>query len=188
MLIRETSLKGAFLIDLEQRQDTRGFFARTFCAEEFSAHGLKPTIAQCNVAFNYNSGTLRGMHYQVAPATEVKLVRCTHGAIYDVIIDLRPESPTYKLHFGVELTAQNRRALYVPEMFAHGYQTLTDAAEVVYQMSEFYAPDYQRGLPYDDPTFGIEWPLPISEISEKDTSWPLFEPVLDFTQYFSVKT
>ena len=188
MLFTETSLKGAFLIDLEQRQDTRGFFARTFCAQEFSAHGLKPTIAQCNVAFNYNLGTLRGMHYQVAPATEVKLVRCTHGAIYDVIIDLRPESPTYKLHFGVELSAENRRALYVPEMFAHGYQTLTDDAEIVYQMSEFYAPDYQRGLRYDDPAFGIEWPLPISEISEKDTSWPPFEPVLDFTQYFSVKT
>ncbi|MGH8001736.1 MAG: dTDP-4-dehydrorhamnose 3,5-epimerase [Brasilonema sp.] len=181
MLLTETSLQGAFLIDLEQRQDTRGFFARTFCQEEFSAHGLKPTIAQCNLAFNYKKGTLRGMHYQVAPATEVKLVRCTHGAIYDVIIDLRPESPTYKLHIGVELTAQNRRALYVPEMFAHGYQTLTDAAEIVYQMSEFYAPEYQSGLRYDDPAFGIEWPLPISEISQKDTCWSPFETVLDST-------
>ena len=179
MLFTETALKGAFVIDIEQRQDTRGFFARTFCAQEFLAHGLKPTIAQCNLAFNHKKGTLRGMHYQVAPATEVKLVRCTHGAIYDVIIDLRPESPTYKLHVAVELSAKNRKTLYVPEMFAHGYQTLTDAAEVVYQMSEFYAPDYQCGLPYDDPAFGIEWPLPISEISEKDTIWPLFESVLD---------
>ncbi|WP_375512128.1 dTDP-4-dehydrorhamnose 3,5-epimerase [uncultured Nostoc sp.] len=179
MLFTETALKGAFVIDIEQRQDTRGFFARTFCAQEFLAHGLKPTIAQCNLAFNHKKGTLRGMHYQVAPATEVKLVRCTHGAIYDVIIDLRPESPTYKLHVAVELSAENRKTLYVPEMFAHGYQTLTDAAEVVYQMSEFYAPHYQCGLPYDDPAFGIEWPLPISEISEKDTIWPLFESVLD---------
>jgi len=178
MLITETSLQGAFLIDIEQHQDTRGFFARTFCQKEFSDGGLKPTIAQCNVAFNYKKGTLRGMHYQVAPATEVKLVRCTHGAIYDVIIDLRPESPTYKLYFSVELTAENHRALYVPEMFAHGYQSLTDDAEVVYQMSEFYAPDYQRGLRYDDPAFGIEWALPISEISDKDTTWSPFESLV----------
>ncbi|MBD2771251.1 dTDP-4-dehydrorhamnose 3,5-epimerase [Iningainema tapete] len=178
MLFTETSLQGAFLIDLEPRQDIRGFFARTFCQQEFLAHGLKPTVAQCNVAFNYKKGTLRGMHYQVASATEVKLVRCTQGAIYDVIIDLRAESPTYKLHIGVELTAQNRRALYVPEMFAHGYQTLTDEAEVVYQMSEFYAPEQGRGLRYDDPAFAIEWPLPVSEISEKDTCWQLFESVV----------
>lgn len=175
MLFTETSLKGAFIIDLEQRQDSRGLFARTFCAQEFSAHGLKPTIAQCNLAFNYKKGTLRGMHYQVPPATEVKLVRCTNGAIYDVIIDMRPESPTYLSHIGVELTAENRRTLYVPEMFAHGYQTLTDSAEVAYQMSEFYAPDYQYGLRYDDPAFGIKWPLPVSEISDKDTCWPIFE-------------
>lgn len=114
------------------------------------------------------------MHYQSAPATEAKLVRCTHGAIYDVIIDMRPESPTYSDHIAVELTAENRRALYVPEMFAHGYQTLTDKAEVIYQMSEFYTPGYERGLRYDDSAFGIEWPLPISEISEKDMAWPLF--------------
>lgn len=175
MLFTETPLKGAFIIDLEQRQDTRGFFARTFCVSEWATHGLKATIAQCNVAFNYKKGTLRGMHYQEPPACEVKLVRCTSGAIYDVIIDMRPHSATYLDHIGVELTAQNRRALYVPEMFAHGYQTLTDSAEVVYQMSEFYAPEYQRGLRYDDPAFGIEWPLTISEISDKDTSWPLVE-------------
>ena len=178
MIFTETELKGAFFIDLEQRQDQRGFFARTFCMKEFEDRGLKPTIAQCNLSFNYKKGTLRGMHYQAAPATEAKLVRCTHGAIYDVIIDLRTDSPTYKLHVGVELTSENRRALYVPDMFAHGFQTLTDNAEVFYQMSEFYAPEYQRGLRYDDPAFGISWPLRVSEISEKDTSLPLFESVL----------
>jgi len=178
MLFTETQLKGAFIIDLESRQDTRGFFARTFCANEFSTHGLKPTVAQCNLSFNYKRGTLRGMHYQVAPATETKLIRCTQGAIYDVIIDMRPDSPTYLSHIGVELTAENRRALYVPEMFAHGYQALTDEAEVVYQVGEFYTPGYERGLRYNDSSFGIEWPLPVSEISEKDAAWPLFESVL----------
>lgn len=177
MLFTETKLKGAFIIDLEQQPDNRGFFARTFCAKEFTAHGLNPTVAQCNLSFNYKKGTLRGMHYQVTPATETKLIRCTHGAIYDVIIDMRPESPTYLSHIGVELSAENRRALYVPEMFAHGFQTLTDDAEVVYQMGDFYAPKYQRGLRYDDPAFEIEWPIPVSEISEKDTNWPLFQSV-----------
>ncbi len=178
MLFTETKLKGAFIIDLEQRPDDRGFFARTFCAKEFEAHGLKPSVAQCNLSFNYKKGTLRGMHYQIAPACETKLIRCTQGAIYDVIIDMRPDSPTYLEHIGVELTAENRRALYVPEMFAHGYQALTDEAEVVYQVGEFYTPGYERGLRYNDPSFGIEWPLPVSEISEKDAAWPLFESVL----------
>ena len=170
MIFTETELKGAFIIDLEQRQDQRGFFARTFCMREFETHGLKPTVAQCNLSFNYKKGTLRGMHYQTTPVAEAKLVRCSQGAIYDVIIDLRPESPTYMSHIGVELTAENRRSLYIPEMFAHGFQTLTDEAEVMYQMSEFYAPDYQCGLRYDDPAFGIDWPLPVSVISEKDAS------------------
>ncbi len=170
MIFTETELKGAFIIDLEQRQDQRGFFARTFCMKEFEAHGLKPTVAQCNLSFNYKKGTLRGMHYQTTPVAEAKLVRCSQGAIYDVIIDLRPESPTYMSHIGVELTAENRRSLYIPEMFAHGFQTLTDEAEVMYQMSEFYAPDYQCSLRYDDPAFGINWPLPVSVISEKDAS------------------
>ena len=174
MLFTQTQLKGAFIVELEQRQDTRGFFARTFCAKEFSVHGLKPTVAQCNVSFNFKKGTLRGMHYQIAPATETKLIRCTQGAIYDVIIDMRPDSPTYLSHLGVELTAENRRALYVPEMFAHGYQALTDAAEVVYQVGEFYTPGYERGLRYNDPTFGIDWPLLVSEISQKDAAWPMF--------------
>ena len=177
MQFTETKLKGAFILDLELRADARGFFARTFCAKEFSDHNLKPTVAQCNLSFNYNSGTLRGMHYQIAPATETKLIRCTQGAIYDVIIDMRPSSPTYLSHIGVELTAENRRALYVPEMFAHGYQALTDGAEVVYQVGEFYTPGYERGLRYNDPAFDIEWPLPVSEISQKDANWPLFESV-----------
>lgn len=178
MIFTSTQLKDAFIIDLEQRQDNRGFFARTFCAQEFAAHGLKPTVAQANLSFNYKKGTLRGMHYQTAPATETKLVRCTQGAIYDVIIDLRPDSPTYLLHIGVELTADNQRALYVPEMFAHGYQALTDETEVLYQVGEFYTPGYECGLRYDDPTFGINWPLSVNEISQKDTAWPLFKSVV----------
>ena len=177
MKFTETKLKGAFIIDLELRNDDRGGFARTFCAKEFEEHGLKPSVAQCNLSFNYKAGTLRGMHYQVAPACETKLVRCTKGAIYDVIIDMRPESPTYKQHIGVELTAENRRALYVPELFAHGYQALTDDAEVVYQVGEFYTPGYERGLRYDDPAFNIAWPVPVTVISEKDASWAPFAAV-----------
>ncbi len=178
MQFTETKLKGAFIIDLAERFDQRGFFARTFCAKEFAEHGLKPTVAQCNLSFNYKKGTLRGMHYQMAPVTETKLIRCVQGAIYDVIVDMRPNSPTYLSHIGVELTAENRRSLYVPDMFAHGYQTLTDGAEVIYQVSEFYAPGHERGLRYNDPAFDIEWPLPVREISAKDATWPfLFESV-----------
>jgi dTDP-4-dehydrorhamnose 3,5-epimerase len=174
----ETKLKGAFIIDLDERLDNRGFFARTFCAKEFAEHGLKPAIAQCNLSFNYKKGTLRGMHYQIPPVTETKVIRCIQGAIYDVIVDMRPSSPTYLSHIGVELTADNRRALYVPAMFAHGYQALTDGAEVLYQVSEFYTPGYERGLRYNDPAFDIEWPLPVREISIKDSTWPfLFESV-----------
>ncbi|BAZ01550.1 dTDP-4-dehydrorhamnose 3,5-epimerase [Tolypothrix tenuis PCC 7101] len=175
MIFTETKLKGAFIVDLELKQDSRGFFARTFCINEFEAHGLKSTIAQCNVSFNHKQGTLRGMHYQTPPSQETKLVRCIHGAIYDVIIDLRPESPTYLSYIGVELTAENRRGLYIPDRFAHGFQTLTDDTEVMYQMGDFYAPEYSTGYRYDDPAFGIVWPLPISEISEKDLAWNLFE-------------
>src|SRR5919106_1386114 len=175
MKFTETELQGAFVIDLEQRRDDRGYFARTFCATEFAAHGLKPVFVQGNLSFNYRKGTLRGMHYQVAPATEAKLVRCAKGAIYDVIIDLRPDSPAYLSHFGVELTAESGRALYVPEMFAHGYQSLTDGAEVLYQVSEFYTPACERGIRYNDPSFGIEWPLPVADISEKDAAWPFVD-------------
>lgn len=175
MKFTPTKLRGAFIIDIETREDPRGGFARTFCQKEFEAHGLKPTVAQCNLSYNHRAGTLRGMHYQVAPACETKLIRCTRGAIWDVIIDMRPDSPTYRQHIGVELTADNHRALYVPEMFAHGYQALTDGAEVVYQVGEFYTPGYERGLRYDDPAFAIDWPMPVSVISDKDAAWPLFE-------------
>lgn len=177
MIFTPTPLKDAYLIDLELQADDRGAFARTFCAKDFAAHGLKPTVAQCNLSFNHKAGTLRGMHYQLPPAAETKLVRCTKGAIYDVILDMRPDSPTYLQHFGVELTADNRRALYVPELFAHGYQALTDGAEVVYQVGEFYTPGYERGLRYDDPAFGIVWPLPVTVISAKDAAWEWFQPV-----------
>jgi dTDP-4-dehydrorhamnose 3,5-epimerase len=175
MQFTETKLKGAFIIELEPRTDDRGFFARAFCQKEFEALGLKSTIAQCNLAFTAKQGTIRGMHYQVPPAAETKVFRCTKGANYHVIIDMRPESPTYLQHVGVELTSENRRALYVPEMFAHGYQSLVDGSEAFYQVGEFYTPGYERGLRYDDPTFAIEWPLPVSVISEKDASWSLFE-------------
>ena len=151
-----TKLKPAYIVDLEFKHDHRGFFARTFCAQEFATHNLKPAIVQCNLAFNYSKGTLRGMHYQVAPATETKFIHCIRGEIYNVIIDLRPESETYLQYTGVELTAKNRRALYVPEMFAHGYQTLTDDTEVIYQVSEYYSPNRERGLRYDEPLLGIE--------------------------------
>jgi dTDP-4-dehydrorhamnose 3,5-epimerase len=167
----ETHLKDVYVIELEEIADSRGFFARTFCGREFEKHGLKPTVAQANLSFNHKKGTLRGMHYQTRPAAETKLVRCTAGAIFDVIIDLRPESPSYQQHFGVELTAHNRRALYVPELFAHGYLTLTDGAEVVYQVGEFYSPGYERGIRYDDPKFNIAWPVPIEVISDKDAKW-----------------
>ena len=167
----ETHLKDVYVIELEEIADSRGFFARTFCGREFEKHGLKPTVAQANLSFNHKKGTLRGMHYQTRPAAETKLVRCTAGAIFDVIIDMRPESPSYLQHFGVELTAQNRRALYVPELFAHGYLTLTDGAEVVYQVGEFYSPGNERGIRYDDPKFNIAWPVPIEVISDKDAKW-----------------
>lgn len=173
MLLRETPLAGAFVIDVELKPDQRGFFARSFCRAEFEARGLKGAVAQCNISYNHRRGTVRGLHYQVAPAAEVKLVRCTRGAIYDVIVDLRPGSPTYMRYFGVELSAHNRRALYVPEMFAHGYQALTDGAEATYQVSEAYAPGCERGLRYDDPAVGIVWPVPVTVISEKDAAWPL---------------
>lgn len=175
MIFTETKLKGAFIIDLEYREDDRGFFARSFCAQEFEQHGLKPTVAQCNLSFNHKAGTLRGMHYQIPPAAETKLVRCVRGAIYDVIIDLRPDSPTYLQHVGAELSEDNRRALYVPELFAHGYQTLSDGAEVSYQVGEFYTPGYERGIRYDDRTFNIEWRLPVTVISAKDAAWTPFE-------------
>lgn len=174
MIFTETRLPGAYILDLEPREDSRGFFARTFCRSEFEAHGLKPDVAQCNVSFNHHARTMRGMHYQLPPAAETKLVRCTRGAIYDVIVDLRPGSGTYLQHVGVELTAENRRQLYVPEMFAHGYLTLEPDSEVAYQVGEFYTPGSERGIRWDDPALGITWPLPIEVISAKDAAWPAF--------------
>lgn len=175
MIFDETDLAGAFVIDLERREDDRGFFARSFCQEEFEEHGLKPVIAQANLAYNHRKGTLRGMHFQIPPAAETKLVRATRGAILDIIVDLRPESPTYLQHVAVELTQENHRALYVPERFAHGYQVLVDETETSYQVGEFYSPPNERALRYDDPRLGLEWPLPVAVISDKDRDAPLLD-------------
>ena len=175
MKFEETSLKDAWIIDLESFVDARGYFARAFCANEFQAHGIDPKFVQCNLSHNHQAGTLRGMHIQNAPVEESKLIRCIRGALYDVIIDLRPTSPTYLMHFGVELTADNKRMLYVPKGFAHGFQTLQDDTEAMYMIDEFYTPEHQRGFRYNDPIFAIDWPLPVEVISEKDSAWPLFE-------------
>ena len=175
MIFTETALSGAFIIDLEPRIDSRGFFARAFCQKEFAAHGLKPVIAQANLAFNHKKGTLRGMHFQFPPSAETKVVRATRGGILDIIVDLRPESPTYLQHVAVELTEDNHRALYVPERFAHGYQALCDKTETSYQVGEFYTPGSEGGLHYKDPRLGLFWPLPVAVISEKDEIWPLLD-------------
>jgi dTDP-4-dehydrorhamnose 3,5-epimerase len=173
VIITRTPIEGVAILDLELREDHRGFFARTFDQAEFVAAGLEPIVEQCNLSFNHKAGTLRGMHFQVAPHPEAKLVRCTRGAIVDIIVDMRPGSPTRLQHVSVELTADNRRSLYVPPFFAHGYQTLTDGAEVTYQVGGSYAPAAERGLRHDDPALGLSWPLPVSEISTKDASWAL---------------
>jgi len=177
MKFTETDLAGAYLIDLERREDSRGFFARAFCQREFEEHGLNPVIAQANIAYNLRRGTLRGMHFQYPPAAESKVVRCTRGAILDIIVDLRPESPTYLSHVAVELTAETYRALYVPERFAHGYQVLQDETETSYHVGEFYAPDHEGGLKYDDPRLALTWPLPVTELSDKDRSWKWLEDI-----------
>ena len=171
MIFTETKLKGAFIIDIERREDSRGFFARSFCQHEFEDHGLKPVIAQANLAFNHKKGTLRGMHFQFPPSAETKLVRATRGAILDIIVDLRPESPTYLQHIAVELNEDNSRALYVPERFAHGYQVLRDKTETSYQVGEFYTPGCEGGLMYNDPRLNLLWPLPVAVISDKDQAW-----------------
>ncbi len=175
MIFAETELPGAFIIELAPHTDQRGFFARTFCRREFEKHGLVPLVAQGNTSYNVKRGTIRGMHYQVAPALESKLVRCVRGAILDVIVDLRVGSPTYLRHVAVELTADNRRALYLPPLCAHGFQTLADDTEVFYQVGEVYTPECERGARYDDPALGIPWPLPVTVISDKDRRWPLIE-------------
>ena len=174
MKFTETELKGAFVVEPERLEDERGFFARSWCLREFEAHGLNARLVQCDISFSKAKGTLRGMHYQLSPFQEAKLVRCTQGSIYDVIIDLRPGSPTFKKYFGCALTAENRRALYVPEGFGHGFVTLEDATEVFYQMSEFYSPEHARGVRWNDPAFGIPWPLTPTTMSEKDRTCPDF--------------
>jgi dTDP-4-dehydrorhamnose 3,5-epimerase len=175
MIFHETKLKGAFIVDLDKKDDDRGFFARAFCSREFEEHGLRPQVVQANMSYNHKKGAVRGMHYQVSPASEPKFIRCISGAIWDVIIDMRPDSPTYLQHIGVELSAENRRAIYVPDMFAHGNQALTDGAELLYLVGEFYTAGCERGVRFDDPVIGIEWPLPVTVISEKDQSWPLLD-------------
>lgn len=173
MIFTETKLNGAFTIQPEKREDARGFFARAWCQNEFEAHGLASRMVQANVSFNRKKGTLRGMHYQIPPFQEVKLVRCTRGSIYDVIIDLRPQSDTYKEWLGVRLRAESHGMLYVPEGFAHGFQTLEEGTEVFYQVSQFYTPTHERGVRWNDPAFGIAWPEAGSRvISAKDESWP----------------
>jgi len=175
MIFTETKLPGAFIIELEKRTDERGFFARAWCRDEFEAHGLQTTWVQANIGFSKKRGTLRGLHYQVVPHQEVKLMRCIRGAIYDVIIDLRPESPTYKQWLGVELTADNRQMLYVPAGFAHGYQALLDDSETFYQVSQSYTPEAERGVRWNDPAFGITWPITDTVIlSDKDNNSPDF--------------
>jgi dTDP-4-dehydrorhamnose 3,5-epimerase len=179
MIFTETKLAGAYVIDLDRREDNRGFFARMFCQKEFTAHGLKPLIAQANVGSNSKRGTLRGMHFQYPPAAETKYVRCTRGAILDIIVDLRPESPTYLEHVAVELSADNQRGLYVPERFAHGYITLEDNTDTSYMVGEYYMPGVEGGLMYNDPRLALDWPLPVSVISEKDAQWPLLDRIGD---------
>ncbi len=176
MILSETPLSGAFVVDIEPARDERGFFARTFDIETFAAHGLATTVDQVSVSFNARAGTLRGMHYQADPHGEEKLVRCVRGAIHDVLVDLRSDSPTFKTAFGVDLDDESRRALYVPKGIAHGFQTLTEGAEVQYLITTPYVPDAGRGVRWDDPAFGIRWPEPPGErvISERDRTYPDF--------------
>lgn len=172
MLFSKTLISGAWLIEPELHEDERGFFARSFCRNEFERHGLNPDLVQCNISFNRKRGTLRGMHYQTPPHEEAKLVRCTHGAIYDVVLDLRPGSPTYLRWEGAELNADNRRMMYVPEGCAHGFQSLVDDSEVFYQMAEFYHPECSAGVRWDDPTVSIKWPCSDPILSERDRNYP----------------
>lgn len=176
MVFTETALRGAFLVAPEPHTDERGFFARTWSASEFESHALNPRLVQCSVSFNSRKGTLRGMHYQAEPFAEAKLVRCTHGAIHDVIIDLRPGSPTFTRSVGVTLSAKNRLMLYVPEGFAHGFETLADDTEVFYQISEHYSPEHGRGVRWNDPAFAIAWPAEPTVISARDRDYPDFQP------------
>lgn len=177
MIFTETILPGAFLLDIEPREDERGFFSRTFCAREFEQHGLNPRVVQCSISYNRRVGTLRGMHWQSAPHEECKIIRCARGAIHDVIVDLRPESRTYRQWLAFELTAENRRQLYVPKGCAHGFQTLLDDTEVHYQMSEMHAPESARGFRWNDPAFKITWPdISARVMHPRDAAYPDFRP------------
>jgi dTDP-4-dehydrorhamnose 3,5-epimerase len=176
MRFAETSLVGAKVIDPSPHEDDRGRFMRAWCAREFAEQGLHFVPVQANMGFNVQKGTIRGMHFQEAPALEAKLVRCTRGAIFDIALDLRPDSPTHRKWFGIELTAENGRMLYVPENFAHGYQTLEECTEMYYMTSAFYVPAAVRGVRFDDPAFNIRWPLAASVVSEQDRNWPLVQP------------
>ena len=174
MIFTATALEGVYVIEPEQLKDHRGFFARTWCQREFDQHGLETELVQCSISFNEKSGTLRGMHYQTAPFQEVKVVRCTMGSIVDVIIDLRPDSPSFKMHFAIMLSAQNRKMLYIPKGFAHGFQTLEDHSEIFYQMNQFYASECARGIRWDDPAFGIRWPMDNPIMHERDRTYADF--------------
>jgi dTDP-4-dehydrorhamnose 3,5-epimerase len=174
MRFTKTNLEGAWLVDLNQLDDERGFFARSFCQREFSEHGMNPRVAQCNISYNRKKGTLRGMHFQTIPYQEAKLVQCTQGSIYDVIIDLRADSQTFGQSFGIVLSAAEYRMLYIPEGFAHGFLTLEDHTNVYYLMSEFYAPECARGFRWNDPTFKVAWPEKVQVISERDAGYPDF--------------
>lgn len=175
MKFKESQVAGAFIVDIEPLGDDRGFFSRAWCAREFQQHNLSVELVQANISYNRHKGTLRGLHYQSAPHEESKLVRCTRGSIYDVVVDLRQYSPSYLKWVGVELCAENRRMLYVPQGCAHGFITLEDDTEVFYQVSAFYTPEAEDGARYDDPSFDIEWPVPVSVISEKDANWPTYK-------------
>lgn len=175
MLFTETKLKGLFLVDVELHEDERGYFARSWCQDEFMEHGLDPCLVQCNISFNTMRGILRGMHYQIEPFAEAKLVRCTKGAIYDVIVDLRPVSPTFTQWISVELTEENHRSVFIPIGCAHGFQTLQDNSEVFYQMSEFYHSECARGVRWNDHIFGIDWPMDKKIISQRDQDYPDFQ-------------
>jgi dTDP-4-dehydrorhamnose 3,5-epimerase len=174
MIFSRTKLKDAYVIDIDKLEDERGFFARSWCRHEFEHHGLNPQLVQCNISFNTHKGTMRGMHYQSKPCEEAKLIRCTMGSIYDIIVDIRPDSSSFKQYLGIILTHVNHKMLYVPEGFAHGFLTLEDNTEVFYQMSEFYAPDHAQGFRWNDPAFGIELPSEVRVISERDMSYPDF--------------
>lgn len=175
MKITATPIDGVFVVDFDLMSDDRGWFARSYCAREFEAAGIAPAVAQCNVSFNHAAGTLRGFHLQTADAPEAKLVRCTRGAIVDVVVDMRADSPTLGQSFSAELTEDNHRSLYMPPLFAHAYQTLTDATEVHYQVSHPYTPNTERGVSYDDPAIGFDWPHEITVVSDKDRAWPRLE-------------